>query len=43
MTAMDLPHFSHAVSTTKHIHTNLCFATEFSHDLEKKVLELPYV
>lgn len=35
VTAMDLAHFSHAVSTTNHIHTNLCFVTEFPYDLEK--------
>lgn len=43
ITAMDLAHFSHAVTTTKHIHRNLCFATEFPHDLEKEILELSYV
>lgn len=42
ITAMDLAHFSRAVNATKHIHTNLCFATEFPHDLEKKILELSY-
>lgn len=43
ITAMDLAHFLHAVNTTKHIHIKLCFATEFSHDIENKILELSYV
>lgn len=42
ITAMHRAHFSHAVNPTKHIHTNLCFAPEFPHDLEKKILELSH-